>query len=99
MLVALQAYAHRSIRNVASIAGEIVHDRLLLDHRAADDSFDGLLLGACRARGQNDGPADKTADEQKSQTANRKIHVVSPSVRMSPTDQLSQPRLYIRARR
>src|SRR5260370_8260972 len=100
MLVALQAYAHRSIRNVASIAGEIVHDRLLLDHRpepdlldhcAADDALDGLLLGACRARSQNCGPADETSDKQQSQTTNRKIHVFSLSVRMSATDQPASP--------
>lgn len=68
--VPLQAHAHRSIRNVVpSISGEIVHDRLFLDHRpeadllnhgSADDALDGLSVGACRARDQNGRPADET---------------------------------------
>ena len=50
--VALQDYRHRSIGIVSGGAGEILHDRLLLDHGPEAD-----LLDLLAADSRNDGPA------------------------------------------
>ena len=70
VLVALQAHLHRSVRVVPGETGEIVHDRLLLDHSpeadlldlgAGDSGRNGLLLSAGGARGQKGASARDTA--------------------------------------
>ena len=62
VLVALRPHAHRPVRVVASIASEVVHDRLLLDHCPEADLLNPFayyrgrnrfLLRVCRDRSRH----------------------------------------------
>jgi len=82
-LVALQAHLHRSVRIVPGRTGEIVHDRLLLDHGpeadlldlgAGDGGRNGLLLHAGGARGQQGASAGEDRGKKLGNTISDSPH-------------------------
>ena len=85
ILVALQLYTYRPVRIVASVAREIIHDRLLLDHRPVTDflnlfayyrGHNRLLLSVCRVRQGRGDSTDENRGKQLDNAIGERSHAI-----------------------